>query len=47
MLANIMVGEHGLTIQAGMDDYLSKPIRVDEWVGVMSRGETFTEKGVL
>lgn len=37
MTANAMQGDRTLCLQAGMDDYISKPIRLEELVRVLSR----------
>jgi PAS domain S-box-containing protein len=37
MTANAMQGDRELCIAAGMDDYITKPIRVDELVGALDR----------
>jgi CheY-like chemotaxis protein len=37
MTANTMQGDRELCLAAGMDDYISKPIRVDELIGALSR----------
>jgi CheY-like chemotaxis protein len=43
MTANAMQGDREMCIAAGMDDYLTKPIRVDQLVAALdiaqSRGE--------
>jgi CheY-like chemotaxis protein len=37
MTANAMVGDREICLDAGMDDYLSKPIRKEELVSMFSR----------
>jgi CheY-like chemotaxis protein len=37
MTANAMQGDRELCLEAGMDDYVSKPIRVDELVSALSK----------
>jgi CheY-like chemotaxis protein/anti-sigma regulatory factor (Ser/Thr protein kinase) len=36
--ANAMQGERELCLQAGMDDYITKPIHIDELTGALRRG---------
>jgi CheY-like chemotaxis protein len=37
MTANAMLGDRELCLEAGMDDYISKPIRVEELVSALSK----------
>jgi PAS domain S-box-containing protein len=37
--ANALPGERELCLQAGMDDYITKPIRMDELTAALTRGE--------
>jgi signal transduction histidine kinase/CheY-like chemotaxis protein len=39
MTANAMQGDREMCLEAGMDDYLAKPIRVDELVAALRRSE--------
>jgi CheY-like chemotaxis protein len=47
MTANVMTGDRELTIEAGMDDYVAKPIRVDELINALSKVNPVAEKGEL
>jgi CheY-like chemotaxis protein len=38
-----MQSDRELCLQAGMDDYISKPIRVDELIGALNRCQPFVE----
>jgi CheY-like chemotaxis protein len=44
MTANVMAGDRELTAEAGMDDFVGKPIRVDELIGALSRVTPLSEK---
>ena len=39
MTANAMQGDREICLEAGMDDYVSKPIRVEELVQALARCE--------
>jgi CheY-like chemotaxis protein len=45
MTANVMEGDREITAEAGMDDYVAKPIRVEELIGALSRVTPISEKG--
>jgi len=47
MTANVMEGDREITVDAGMDDYVAKPIRVEELIGALSRVTPVHEKGDL
>jgi CheY-like chemotaxis protein len=40
MTANAMQGDKEICIEAGMDDYVGKPIRIEELVAALNRGVT-------
>jgi CheY-like chemotaxis protein len=40
MTANAMEGDREMCLAAGMDDYVTKPIRVDKLVDALSRTST-------
>ena len=37
MTANAIQGDREVCMEAGMDDYVSKPIRVEELIGALER----------
>jgi CheY-like chemotaxis protein len=47
MTANVMEGDRETSLEAGMEDYVAKPIRVEELVGALSRVTPIREKSVL
>ena len=47
MTANAMQGDRELTLKAGMDDYVAKPVRVEALVSALSKVTPLHEKGEL
>jgi signal transduction histidine kinase/ActR/RegA family two-component response regulator len=45
MTASAMEGDREAALAAGMDDYVTKPIRVEELVGALSKVSPLSEKG--
>jgi CheY-like chemotaxis protein len=42
MTANAMQGDREACLEAGMDDYISKPIRVEELISVLEQSQVLT-----
>jgi CheY-like chemotaxis protein len=47
MTANAMAGDREMAMEAGMEGYVAKPIRVDELIGALSKVNPVHEKGEL
>ncbi len=47
MTANAMRGDREMCLEAGMDDYVSKPIRVEELIAALQRCHPLSSKPVL